>query len=120
MTKPKNPFSALESMRDLLPPSNKSEAAHQNNIPAKPIVGKPAPVRAVVRMERKGRGGKEATVIEKLELAPKLLEEWCRDLKQALGCGGTVEEDTIVLQGDLRPRVAAALTAKGVGKVTIG
>ena len=71
-------------------------------------------------MERKGRGGKEATVIEKLALSPNELERWCRELKQALGCGGVVEGDTIVLQGDLRPRVPAILESKGVAKVTIG
>ncbi len=120
MTKPKNPFSALESLRDSLPRGNDGESTHQKHPQAAATVGKPGPVRAVVRMERKGRGGKEATVIEKLELAPKVLDQWCRELKQSLGCGGTVEGDTIVLQGDLRPRVAAALTAKGVGKVTIG
>ena len=71
-------------------------------------------------MERKGRGGKEVTVIEKLELKEKELEEWCRALKAALGCGGAVDGDTIVLQGDLRQRVPAILTAKGVGKVSVG
>jgi translation initiation factor 1 len=71
-------------------------------------------------MERKGRGGKEVTVVERLELRPAEMETWCRDLKQALGCGGSVDGDVIVLQGDLRTRVPAVLTARGVGKVTVG
>jgi translation initiation factor 1 len=71
-------------------------------------------------MERKGRGGKEVTVVEQLELRPAEMETWCRDLKQALGCGGSVDGDVIVLQGDLRTRVPAVLTARGVGKVTVG
>ncbi|MGE3547476.1 MAG: translation initiation factor, partial [Kofleriaceae bacterium] len=37
-----------------------------------------------------------------------------RELKQALGCGGAVDGVAIVLQGDLRQRTAAVLTAKGV------
>jgi len=85
-------------------------------LPARPS----GPVRAVVRMERKGRGGKEVTVVEKLNLSPAALETWCRDLKQALGCGGAVDGELIVLQGDLRARLPAVLTAKGVAKVTIG
>ena len=60
------------------------------------------PARAVVRLERKQRRGKEVTVVEKLDLAPAELETWCRELKQAMGCGGSVEDDAIVLQGDLR------------------
>lgn len=58
-------------------------------------------------------------MVEKLELAPAALEAWCKELKQALGCGGVVEGDAIVLQGDLRQRLPAVLTRKGVGKVTV-
>ena len=73
----------------------------------------------MVRYERKHRGGKEVTVVDKLELTASELERWCRDLKQALGCGGSVEERTIVLQGDQRSRLPALLTARGVGRVTV-
>ena len=60
------------------------------------------------------------TVVEKLGLKPVELEKWCKELKQALGVGGSVDADAIVLQGDLRERVAAVLEKKGVAKVTIG
>lgn len=88
-----------------------------------PLPPKPepkGPAWAVIRMERKGRGGKEATIVEKLGLPAKQLEAWCKDLKQALGCGGVVEGDTIVLQGDLRSRLEAVLLKRGVRKVTVG
>ncbi len=119
MTKSKNPFSVLEELRDRLPSGNDSGAANKTDR----NVGLPerkGPARAVVRMERKGRGGKETTVIEKLDLPKPHLETWCRELKQALGCGGVVENDTIVLQGDLRSRLEPLLTARGVRKVTLG
>jgi len=73
-----------------------------------------------VRLEKKHRRGKEVTVVEKLDLKPAELDQWCLELKQALGCGGSVEESTIVLQGDLRTRVPDLLTKKGVVKVTVG
>lgn len=116
MTKSKtsdSPFAALEKLRDSLPVGN--EPATKAATPVRK-----GPARAVVRMERKGRGGKEATVIEKLELAPAELETWCRELKQAMGCGGVVDGDSIVLQGDLRTRLPAVLTKRGVAKVTVG
>jgi translation initiation factor 1 (eIF-1/SUI1) len=50
-------------------------------------------------------------VIEKLALAPAELERWCKELKAALGCGGVVDGEAIVLQGDLRPRLEAVLTS---------
>jgi translation initiation factor 1 len=108
----KGPWEALEALRSSLPPGE----APGESAPA--TSAKVA--RAVVRMERKGRGGKEVTVVEKLGLADKELETWCRELKQALGCGGAVDGDAIVLQGDLRTRVPAVLTAKGVAKVSVG
>ena len=110
----KGPWVALEALRGSLPPG---EARRD---PAAPPPPGPKVARAVVRMERKGRGGKEVTVVEKLGLHEKELESWCRALKQALGCGGAVDGEAIVLQGDLRTRVPAVLTAKGVGKVTVG
>ena len=78
-----------------------------------------ASMRAVVRFERKHRRGKEVTVIEKLTLTEPELEQWCRELKQALGVGGFVERDSIVLQGDLRQRIPAVLTKRGVEKITV-
>jgi len=77
------------------------------------------PARAVVRYERKGRGGKEATAIEKLGLKAVELERWCKELKAALGCGGVVVDDVIVLQGDQRRRLEPLLLGRGVRKVTV-
>jgi translation initiation factor 1 len=82
-------------------------------------VGRPAPPRAVVRMERAGRGGKTVTVVEKLGLPPRELEAWLGDLKRALGCGGVVEGGALILQGDTRERVGAWLERRGVKRVTV-
>ncbi len=59
-------------------------------------------------------------MIEKLSLPPKELAAWSDALKRTLGCGGAVEGDAIVVQGDQRERVRKWLEAKGVGKVIAG
>lgn len=100
---------ALEALREKLP-----EGTPRREEPEK------GPARAVVRMERKGRGGKEVTVVEQLALKPKQLDEWLKALKNGLGCGGAVEGETLVLQGDQRKRLPALLEARGVRKVTVG
>jgi translation initiation factor 1 len=115
-TKAKDPFAELEKLRASLPPGPEPPPA---KAPPSPRVAS----RAVVRMERKGRGGKEVTVIalacpDKIGLPPAELGRWCRELKHALGCGA-VDGDLIVLQGDLRPRIGPLLEARGVGRVTI-
>lgn len=112
-----NPFSALKPLRDALGPPS----------PAPPIVAAAPPLRptattiarAVVRYERSGRGGKEVTVVEQLGLTTSERETWLKALKAALGCGGKVEEDRLMLQGDQRKRLPALLTARGVKKITV-
>lgn len=115
---PNNPFAKLQALRNPDEPPPAAKPASPAAPAAKPEPKGPA--WAVIRMERKGRGGKEATIVEKLALSPKDLALWCKDLKQALGCGGAVEGDTIVLQGDLRSRLEAVLLKRGVRKVTVG
>ena len=87
--------------------------------PAAKPPGPPPPARAVVRMERAGRGGKIVTVVEKLALPQRELAAWLGELKRALGCGGVVEDGALVLQGDTRERVGAWLAGRGVKKVTV-
>ena len=105
-----NPFGALRGKLADLPagPAPRQEPAPKG------------PARAVVRMERKGRGGKEVTVVEQLGLPARELEAWLKALKGALGCGGAVEGDTLVLQGDHRDRVVTLLEGRGVRRVTRG
>jgi translation initiation factor 1 len=105
-----NPFGALRDRLGTLP---------AGPAPAQPTAPK-GPARAVVRMERKGRGGKEVTSVEQLDLPDRELEVWLKELKAALGCGGVVEGDAIVLQGDQRKRLPALLAARGVRKITVG
>ena len=116
-----NPFAVLKGLRDSLPsggppkpdPSAEKSEASRSDLPD-------GPARAVVRIERKGRGGKEATIVEKLELKPKALEAWLKELKRELGCGGQIEEDAIVLQGDQRTRIEPLLEKRGVKKIIRG
>lgn len=115
---PQGPFnSAFAKLKAQLPQGYAPAPEAPTPEPAAPPKG---PARAVVRLERKGRGGKEATVVEKLELPAKVLEAWTHEAKRALGCGGTVEGDAIALQGDQRDRVVRWLEAKGVRKVVRG
>lgn len=71
-------------------------------------------------MERAGRGGKEATVIEQLGLSPAELDVWLKALKASLGCGGSIEGPNIMLQGDHRTRLTAVLAQRGVRKIIVG
>jgi translation initiation factor 1 len=105
-----NPFGALGAMKSGLPAGP----------PPKPEKAPKGPAKAVVRMERVGRGGKEVTVIAQLDLSLVQRQHWLKDLKSSLGCGGTLEGDDLVLQGDHRERAEAWLLKRGVKKVSVG
>jgi len=87
----------------------------------RPVASTPDHVipRAVVRIERTGRGGKEVTIVERLGLPTIERDRWLTALKAALGCGGVVEGEALVLQGDHRERLPRILAARGVKNVTV-
>lgn len=115
-----NPFGALARLRpDIKPEPLKETATQPAPVPAAAPARATVVARAVVRLERKGRGGKDVTVIEQIGLNPTFMQRWLKELKASLGCGGVVEDHTIVLQGDHRKRLPDLLTKMGVRKVTV-
>jgi translation initiation factor 1 len=114
-----NPFGPLAGLRDSLTAQTPAAPEPASAASAPAATAARGPSRAVVRLERSGRGGKEVTVVEHLALRPDERDAWLKALKASLGCGGTVEEETLVLQGDQRKRLPALLAARGVRKVTV-
>ena len=71
-------------------------------------------------MERAGRGGKEATVIEQLDLSPAERRSWLKALKAALGCGGSNRRCDAHAPGRSTPSPETMALDRGVKRVTIG
>ena len=109
-----NPFEALRPLSDTLAASPVVEAAEPEASVDE------TPKRAVIRLQKKGRGGKTVTQVTHLGLPSATLDRWCADMRRRLGCGGAGEEETLVFQGDQRVKAAALLEARGVSKVTRG
>ena len=64
-------------------------------------------------IERKGRNGKTATIIEGFEGSDREIEEIARELKQKIGTGGSARGGEILLQGDWRDKAAELLRGMG-------
>jgi len=71
----------------------------------------------VVRKERKGRGGKTATILSGLEGDPSQMKKLGKELGRSLGCGVFVEGSDLVIQGDHRVRLKKLLEDKGARRV---
>jgi len=111
VTSKKSPFDAFAALRDKLPEGRKDEAP-------KPAAKTVFAEKVVVARSKKGRGGKVVTTIA--GVIPSALETMAHDLRKALGCGATVEDALIVVQGDQAPRVRTFLEARGAKRVIIG
>ena len=92
-------------------------------LPAKPA-GRPSPApaakplgRLILRRETKHRGGKTVVIVAGFAQLPgitdRALEELLQELKQRLGCGGSVTARELLLQGDRPAQVAALLRDRG-------
>jgi translation initiation factor 1 len=112
MSDKKSPFAALEGLKASLPEGEKPRP----EAPAKK--DDPFELKVVVARSRKGRGGKTVTMVTGVRSAAR--ENVCRDLKKALGCGATIEDDAVVVLGDVADRVRAWLEAHGARRIVMG
>ncbi|MEI8088235.1 MAG: translation initiation factor [Opitutaceae bacterium] len=74
-----------------------------------------------VRRETGGRSGKTVTVVDGfigIGLSEK--EQLCKKMRGACGCGGTVKEGRIEIQGDQRETIARILSQAGFRAVMAG
>ena len=73
----------------------------------------PARLACVLRLEKKGRGGKTVTVVAGLPGNAAFIASLASELKRACGTGGTAAEGAVEIQGDQRERLRPLLAAKG-------
>ncbi|MEI8673204.1 stress response translation initiation inhibitor YciH [Vibrio sp. SA48] len=70
----------------------------------------------IVRIHRqtKGRKGKGVSIITGLDLDDAPLKLLAAELKKVCGCGGSVKNGDIEIQGDVRDKVKVYLEKKGL------
>lgn len=64
-------------------------------------------------VEKKGRGGKVATIVAGFTCSDEELKEIASRLKNSLGCGGSYRGGEILVQGSRREQVASLLREMG-------
>ena len=112
-----NPFGALAGLN--LPPGTVQAVGGVG--PAKAVLPTKNRGRVDIKRTTAGRGGKTVTVVTGftgIGLPEK--EMLCKKMRSACGCGGTVKDGDIEIQGDQRETVARILTEAGFRPVWAG
>lgn len=117
-----NPFAALSGAGLPVAPKAVLEAAARSASKGKPaVLPEKNRGRVEIRRETGGRGGKTVTVVSGfvgIGLPEK--EQLSKKMRAACGCGGTVKDGAIEIQGDQREKIAAILTDAGFRPVFAG
>ncbi len=110
-----------EAAKDLgfaVPPDG--EAMETGRISVASVTKRSPDGKFVVRKERKGRKGKTVTLVRTSGLSEAAIDDLARELRRSLGCGSSVEDDVIVVQGDMVTRCGEFLQKKGFRFVISG
>lgn len=95
--------------------NNPFEKLTSAGLPPGPELPAPKRGRVVLRKETAHRGGK--TVIVVYDFPPQVtgrqIEDYATKLKKACGCGGTVKDRQIEIQGDQPGKIRALLEVEG-------
>ena len=66
-----------------------------------------------VSIERKGRGGKTATIIKGFVGSDDDLNDLAKQLKSRCGTGGSAKDGEIIIQGELKEKIVTLLQQLG-------
>ena len=80
----------------------------------------PAYQKLIVALDKKGRSGKQVTLVSGFQGKEDDLKELARSIKVRLGVGGAAKDGEIAIQGDFRSRIVDLLHEMGYSRAKRG
>lgn len=93
--------------------STNPDFKYEEETEEKPLTLEPSRQNLIVSIDRKGRAGKQVTLVTGFVGSSDDLAELGRVLKVRCGVGGSAKDGEITIQGDFRDRVTALLRDMG-------
>lgn len=93
--------------------STNPDFTYEEEAQQEPETLEPSRQNLIVGIDRKGRGGKQVTLVTGFVGRADDLAELGRTLKVKCGVGGSAKDGEITIQGDFRDRVTALLKEMG-------
>ena len=93
--------------------STNPDFAYEEEVAEEARTLEPARQNLIVSIDRKGRGGKQVTLVSGFIGTSDDLAELGRTLKVKCGVGGSTKDGEITIQGDFRDRVTTLLKDMG-------
>ena len=93
--------------------STNPDFAYEEESTAEEVTLEPSKQNLIVSIDRKGRGGKQVTLVTGFVGTSDDLAELGRTLKMKCGVGGSAKDGEITIQGDFRDRVTTLLKEMG-------
>ena len=93
--------------------STNPDFQYEEEAEQEPATIEPSKQNLIVSIDRKGRGGKQVTLVTGFVGTAEDLAELGRTLKVRCGVGGSAKDGKITIQGDFRDRVTALLKEMG-------
>jgi len=67
-----------------------------------------------MRLEKKGRGGKQVTILFNLPYSDEEGKAFMKELQEKLACGATYKKGEIQFRGDNRDAIGSLLATRGI------
>lgn len=93
--------------------STNPDFAYEEETVQEDVTLEPSKQNLIVSIDRKGRGGKQVTLVTGFIGSQDDLADLGRTLKVKCGVGGSAKDGEITIQGDFRDRVVALLKEMG-------
>ena len=93
--------------------STNPDFAYEEEEEVEPATLEPGMQKLIVSIDRKGRAGKQVTLVTGFVGTSDDLAELGRTLKVKCGVGGSAKDGEIAIQGDFRDRIVTLLTEMG-------